>query len=96
MPNLGGNTEDYRGYTITSEGMGFYHARNPRGEQIAQGEGRWTMVKAIDDHIARVYAFWNLNCVLSPLQARAAKFITNDQAERIIADGGLDDPCGFC
>lgn len=88
--NLKSAVYEYRGYTIESDGgHGFYKVANPRGESIGTCEGSYTARQMVDEHIAKVFGFWNLNCVMSPLQARAGRLITNAQAEEIIMCGGL-------
>lgn len=85
------DSDEYKGYVISGDGPGFYKVANPRGEVIGTCEGISTAFDLVDEHIEKVYAFWNLNCVMSPLIARAARRLSNAQAEAILADQPIEN-----
>lgn len=80
----------YKGYSIVPEGHGFYCVLSPANTQIGSCEGSYTAREIVDEHIRKVYSFYERNSRLSPLQVKAAALITNDQAEDIIICGGLN------
>ncbi len=89
-PRVIQTTWEYRGYTIQDDGgHGFYKALNPRGHYIGSGEGMGTVRDIVDEHIEKVFGFWDLNCVMSPLVARAARQMNNTQAEFFLDHGYL-------
>jgi hypothetical protein len=75
---------DRRGYTIRSEGHGFYRVLDLRGNIVGSCEGGATAAQIVDEHIDRVYRFWNVNCDLSPIQLRAARKLSSVEAEQIL------------
>lgn len=80
----------YKGYSIVDDGPGFYRVLSPDNEQVGTCEGSYTAREIVDEHIRKVYTFYRRNCRLSPLQAKAAYYISNHQAEAIIEAKGLD------
>lgn len=74
----------YKGYSIVPEGHGFYNVLSPDNESIGSCEGSYTAREIVDDHIRKVYGWWKRTSNLSPLQTRAARFLTSAQAEKII------------
>ena len=81
------HTTAYKGYSVVPEGHGFYNVLSPSNASIGSCEGIFTARQMVDEHIRKVYTFYERNCNLSPLQARAAAHITNNQAEQILAGG---------
>lgn len=83
MPTI---IDTYKGYRIESDGgHGFYKVANPRGESIGTCEGITAAYDMVDDHIEKVYRFWNLHCVLFPEELKAAHEMHQARREEALA-----------
>lgn len=75
----------YREYTIEDDGgHGYYRVLSPDRQPVGTCEGSYTAREIVDEHIAKVYAFYRRNCILSPLQARAAQRLTPAECDEIL------------
>lgn len=85
MTNVKRLNVEYRGYTITVDGPGFYRITDPAGNGIGTCEGMGVAQGMVNDRIHKVHGWYARTSNLSPTQARAAAYLSHDQAIGILA-----------